>query len=146
MVKQIVAVLMTVALSVTAIGAASGAASLPVVTSAPIPVQSGFDGSEQFCGTIGVVQYVALKSHVKLRVHFTALRANRQYSIVWRNNAVRGYTIGAFSTTSSGSVRKGSLRLFRPGEVRGIGIEVYFLVGLVASGVERFAPCEVVTK
>ncbi len=142
--KQIYAVLMTVALSVTAIGAAAGAASLPVV-SAPISVQSGYDGSEQFCGTIGVVQYVALKSHVKLAVHFTALRANRQYSIVWRNNEVRGYTIGAFSTTSSGSVRKGSLRLFRPG-VRGIGIEVYFLVGLAASGMKRFAPCEVVTK
>ena len=86
------------------------------------------------------------RSHVKLRVHFAALRANRQYSVIWRNNAVRGYTIGVFSTTSSGSVRMGSLRLFRPGEVRGIGVEVYFLVGLVASGMKKLAPCGVATK
>jgi hypothetical protein len=141
--RLIILAALTVALSISATTTGAGVVLLPAITSAPIPVQSGYDASEQFCGTIGVIQYVALKERVELRLLLAAVKPNRQYSVDWRNNKVRGYTIGAFSTNGSGAARRGSLRLFRPGEVRGIGVMIYYQVGNAPSGVERFKSCAV---
>jgi len=139
--RLIVLAVLTGALSVSATTTGAGVVLLPAVTSAPIPVQSGYDAGEQFCGSVGVIQYVALKSRVELRLLLAAVKPNRQYSVDWQNNKVRGYTIGAFSTNGSGAVRRRSLRLFRPGEVRGIGVVIYYLVGNAPQGLERFKPC-----
>jgi hypothetical protein len=141
--RSIILAALTFALSFSAVTAGAGVVLLPAVTSAPIATQSGYDASEQFCGTIGIIQYVAIKKRVELRIRLAAVKANRQYSVAWQNNAVRGYTIGVFSTTGSGAVRRGSLRLFRAGEVRGIGVPVYYLVGNAPHGLERFKPCAV---
>lgn len=89
---------------------------LATVTSARIPVQLGYDGNEQFCGTLGKIQYVAIKHEVHFNLRLTAVKANREYSIDWQNNTVRGYTVGVFLTDHSGAIRKGSLRMYRPGE------------------------------
>jgi hypothetical protein len=134
---------LTPAFSGSATATAMG--SRPGVTSAPIPVQSGYDESEQFCGMMGVVQYVAIEKRVELRLRLAAVKANRQYSVAWQNNKVRVYTIGVFSSNGAGDVRRGSVRLFRPGEVRGIGVVIYYLVGDTSLGLERFRPCTVTT-
>ena len=109
--------------------------------SAAIPVQSGYDGNEQFCGTLGKIQYVAIKHQVHFNLILAKLKANRQYSIVWQNNRVRGYTVGVFSTDNPGAIRKGSLRMFGPGEVRGIGVMIYYLNVYTPVGIQRFKPC-----
>jgi hypothetical protein len=132
---------LSLAFSVLATTVSGGLVALPTFTSAPIPVQSGYDVSELFCGTIGEVQYVASKEHVELRLILTPIKANRQYVVAWRNNNVRGYTIGVFSTNGSGDVRRGSVRMFRPGEVRGIGVDIYYLVGNSPIGLVRLTPC-----
>ncbi|MHB8379425.1 MAG: hypothetical protein ACYDB2_05845 [Acidimicrobiales bacterium] len=132
---------LTFAFGVLATTVSGGLVALPAFTSAPIPVQSGYDASELFCGAIGEVKYVAAKEHVELRLILTPIRANRQYVVDWRNNKVRGYTIGVFSTNRSGTVRRGSVRMFRPGEVRGIGVDIYYLVGNTPSGLIRLTPC-----
>jgi hypothetical protein len=90
---------------------------------------------------VGEVQYVAIKRQVELKLILTPIRANRQYLVDWRNNNVRGYTIGVFSTDRVGAIRKGSVRMFRPGEVRGVGVDVYYLVGNTPSGLMRLTPC-----
>lgn len=131
----------TVALSGCVGTTRAGTGLLAAITSAAIPVQSGYDGNEQFCGTLGKIQYVAIKQRVHLNLHLTAVKANRQYLIDWQNNDVRGYTVGVFSTDHSGAIRTGSLRLFRAGEVRGYGLRIYYLVGNVPSGVKHFEPC-----
>jgi|GEM_PF-1954005 len=110
-------------------------------TSAPIPIQSGYDGNEQFCGTFGKIQYVAIKHQVHLNLSLAAVNADRQYSIVWQNNTVRGYTVGVFLTDHSGAIRKGSLRMYRPGEVRGIGLMIYYLDRFTPVGMQHFKPC-----
>jgi hypothetical protein len=119
----------------------AGASSLSAITSASVPVQSGYDVDEQFCGPLGEIHYVATKHDVKISLDLTAAKARRQYEIIWRNNNVRGYTIGAFSTTNTGVVQRGTLKLFRPGEVRGVGVRIYYLVGFNPAGVQNFKPC-----
>jgi hypothetical protein len=141
--RLIILAALTGAFSVSATTNGAGVVLLRAITSAPIPVQSGYDVDEQFCGTFGVIQYEALKKRVELRLLLAPVKPNRQYSVDWQNNKVRGYTIGAFSTNGSGVVRRGSLRLFRPGEVRGIGVVIYSLVGNAPLGLERFKPCPV---
>jgi len=114
---------------------------LATVTSAPIPVQSGYDGNEQFCGTLGKIQYVAIKHQVHFNFNLSAENANRQYLIDWQNNTVRGYTVGVFLTDHSGAIRKGSLRMYRAGEVRGIGLMIYYLDRFTPVGTQHFKPC-----
>jgi hypothetical protein len=114
---------------------------LHVVTSASIRVQSGFDSNERFCGALGDIQYLATGQQVALSLHLAELKADRQYSIAWQNNKVRGYTVGTFSTNDSGVVRAGSLRLFRAGEVRGIGVLIYNLVGSTSQNSIYFKAC-----
>lgn len=114
---------------------------LATVTSAPIPVQSGYDGNEQFCGTLGKIQYVAIKHQVHFNFNLSAVKANRQYLIDWQNNTVRGYTVGVFLTDHSGAIRKGSLRMYRPGEVRGIGLMIYYLDRFTPVGTQHLKPC-----
>ena len=114
---------------------------LATVTSAPIPVQLGYDGNEQFCGTLGKIQYVAIKHEVHFNLRLAAVEANREYSIDWQNNSVRGYTVGVFLTDHSGAIRKGSLRMYRPGEVRGIGLMIYYLDRFTPVGTQHFKAC-----
>jgi hypothetical protein len=131
----------TIALSGCAGTPGTDANLLPAVTSASLPVQTGFNRNEQFCGALGTIQYLVAKNKFKLRLHLAALKADRQYEIVWRNNNVRGYTIGAFSTDASGGVRHVSLKIFRAGEVRAIGLRIDYLVKYEAEGVRSFKPC-----
>ena len=119
----------------------AGTSSSTAVASEPIPVQSGYDGNEQFCGTLGKVQFVAIKHQVHFNLNLAAMKANRQYRIDWQNNAVRGYTVGVFSTDHSGAIRSGSLRMFRAGEVRGIGLMIYYLDVYTPLGMQHFKPC-----
>ena len=119
----------------------AGTGLLTVVASEPIPVQSGYDGNEQFCGTLGKIQYVAIKHQVHFNFNLFAVKANRQYLIDWQNNTVRGYTVGVFLTDHSGAIRKGSLRMYRPGEVRGIGLMIYYLNRFTPVGMQHFKPC-----
>ena len=42
----------------------------------------------------------------------------------WINNAVRGYTVAAFTTDDRGRAEAGSVRMFRPGEVKAIGLHL----------------------
>jgi hypothetical protein len=139
--RLIIVVVLALSLSAFAATVSAGMVAIPGVTSAPIPVQSGYDASELFCGAIGEIQYLAKNGDVELRLFLTPVKADRQYSVAWRNNKVRGYTIGVFSTNRSGEVRRGSVRMFRPGEVRGIGIYVYYVVGNTPSGLVRLMPC-----
>jgi len=111
------------------------------VTSPSIRVQSGYDKNEKFCGESGEILYEVNKNHVKLSLDLANLKSERQYQIDWRNNDVRGFAIGAFSTNNSGAIRDGSLKMFRAGEVRGIGILIYYLVGYDPAGLRRFNPC-----
>ncbi len=127
--------------NVSAVTATGGLGFGKVVASAPISVESGYDASERFCGTSGEIQYVALQKRVELQLTLTSEKPKRQYSVIWQNNKVRGYTIGVFLTDTSGAVRQGSLRLFRAGEVRGVGITIYYLVGNTPLGAQRFKPC-----
>jgi len=136
-----IAAVSTIALSGCARTTGADTTLLTAVTSASLPVQSGFDHNEQFCGALGTIQYLVTKNKFKLRLHLAAAKATRQYEIVWRNNDVRGYTVGAFSTDASGDVRQASLKIFRPGEVRGVGLRIYYLVNYQAVGVRNFKPC-----
>lgn len=52
----------------------AGTSSLTTVASEPIPVQSGYDGNEQFCGTLGKVQYVAIKYLVHFNLNLAAMK------------------------------------------------------------------------
>ena len=114
---------------------------LTAVASEPIPVQSGYDGNEEFCGTFGKIQYVAIKHQVHFNLKLAVLKENRQYLIDWQNNYVRGYTVGVFSTDHSGAIRRGSLKMFRAGEVRGIGVMIYYLNRFTPLGMQHFKPC-----
>ena len=100
-----------------------------------------YDGNEQFCGTLGKIQYVAIKHQVHFNFNLSAENANRQYLIDWQNNTVRGYTVGVFLTDHSGAIRKGSLRMYRAGEVRGIGLMIYYLDRFTPVGTQHFKPC-----
>jgi hypothetical protein len=131
----------SIALGVWPAVTSADASSLTTITSAPMPVQSGYDASEQFCGPLGEIRYVVEKKDFRLSLQLRAAKAHRQYEIIWRNNNVRGYTIGAFSTNDAGNVRPATLRMFRPGEVRGAGVRIYFMVGNYAKGVQNFKPC-----
>jgi hypothetical protein len=104
--RFVVVAALSLALSVFAATISAGLVTLSAVTSAPIPVQSGYDESELFCGPVGEVQYVAIGRKVELRLILTPIKASRQYLVDWRNNKVRGYTIGVFSTDRLGVVRR----------------------------------------
>jgi hypothetical protein len=140
--RLVSAAVLIVISNVVVVTAAGGLVLVRAVTSAPTSVQSGYDASERFCGTTGEIQYVALRKQVEIRASLTAEKPNRQYSVIWQNNKVRGYTIGVFSTNASGEIRPGSLRLFRAGEVRGVGVMIYYRVGNTLLGAERFKPCQ----
>ena len=139
--RVIIVVVLALSLSAFAATVSAGLVAIPGVTSAPIPVQSGYDASELFCGATGEIQYLAKNREVELKLFLTPMKPDRQYSVAWRNNKVRGYTIGVFSTNRSGDVRRGSVRMFRPGEVRGVGIDVYYHEGNTPSGLVRLMPC-----
>ena len=134
-------VVSTVSLSGCARVTNTGTGLLTAVSSEPIPVQSGYNGNEKFCGTLGKIQYVAIKQQVHFNFNLSAAKANRQYLIDWQNNNVRGYAVGVFSTDHSGAIRKGSLRMYRPGEVRGIGLMIYYLNRFTPVGMQHFKPC-----
>ena len=114
---------------------------LPAVSSATLPVQSGFDHDERFCGAVGTIYYLVANDDFTFRLHLAAVKAHRLYEIIWRNNNVRGYTVGAFSTTAAGAIRHGSVKLFRSGEVRAEGLKIDYLVDFKPEGVQNFRPC-----
>jgi hypothetical protein len=137
--------LIAIAISIIApfgLGGTSRATSTPpLVYSQRVPVQSGFDRSENFCGTTGTIRYSASEHQVQLGVRVSTLKPERQYLIDWLNNNVRGYSIGAFLTDRLGSVAKGSLKMYRAGEVRAEGLRIYYLVRNTPTGWQRFEPC-----
>lgn len=116
-------------------------ASASTGASATTSVQNGYAGHEMFCGTAGTVTYSVAKRTVTVTADIHNLVKSKQYSLIWRNNSVRGYTIGAFETTSGGTVTPNSLRLFRSAETHGIGVIVYYLVGVNPKAILHFKPC-----
>ncbi len=89
------------------------------------PVQSGFGGSEDFCAQPplrGVVQYRSHDGSATMRVAAKGLARNTLVYVNWVNNTVRGYVVGTVKTDHLGSTIPRSLKLFRPGEVRGYKI------------------------
>lgn len=115
-------------------GAASG-------VSATTSLQNGYAKNETFCDGHGIVDYRVTKKTVTITVGLHSLTPKKQYSLAWQNNNVRGYTIGVFVTTSTGSVSTGTLRLFRDAEARGIGVVVYYLSGIDPQAILHFKPC-----
>ncbi len=94
-----------------------------------------------FCRTDGTVKYSVVKHTVTITANLHNLAKSKQYSLIWQNNSVRGYTVGAFETTSTGTVAPDSLRLFRAAETHGIGVMVYYLVGVNPKAILHFKPC-----
>ena len=108
--------------------------------SASTRVQGGYAKNESFCG--GTVQYRVSDKIATVTLNLVSLSPHREYSLDWMNNTVRGYTIGAFKTTSGGKVVSGSLRLFRPAETHGIRVNVYYITGGVnPTDIHHYGPC-----
>ncbi len=120
---------------------AASPASARTGISATTAVQNGYAEHEMFCGPDGTVTYSAAKRSVTITVNLHNLARKQKYSLIWRNNSVRGYTIGAFETTSAGTVAPDSLRLFRSAETHGIGVTIYYLVGVNPKATLHFVAC-----
>jgi hypothetical protein len=119
----------------------SSPASAAIGVSATTPLQNGYAKNETFCNRHGTVTYRVMKKVVVITVDLHSLTPKKHYSLDWQNNNVRGYTIGAFKTTSTGAVATGSLRLFRDAELHGIGVLVYYLSGVNPKAILHFRPC-----
>jgi hypothetical protein len=92
---------------------------------ATVPVQTGYARSEAFCATgplTGRIAYEVSKGNATLVLAVAGLPRDATVGVDWLNDTVRGYTIASFATDREGGTVQGSLRLFRPGEKKAIGL------------------------
>ena len=90
-----------------------------------IPVQSGYDGNEDFCAQqsfAGTIEYRVSSGRATIRVALRRLPKTALVGIEWSNNTVRGYLVGTVRTDGRGNSIPGSEKLFRTGESRGYRI------------------------
>jgi hypothetical protein len=92
---------------------------------ASIPVQSGFDGDENFCAQHplnGQIEYRVSSGRASMRIAVGGLPSNAYVGIDWVNNTVRGYLVGSVRTDNRGDSEPNTVNLLRPGETRGYKI------------------------
>jgi hypothetical protein len=108
-----------------------------------IALYGGYPDTESFCAEkplVGRIVYKVLGSDVTLLLGVNGLPHKQLVNLAWRNNDVRGYVVASFVSDTHGQAIQSSLRFFRPGEVRGVGL-------VVTSGrsdeavVGRLSPC-----
>jgi len=110
--------------------AAKASASLPSPSqtsrpAADVPVDGGFGKTELFCvrrHAVGAIGYQVADGRASLTLAVGGLPTSASLGVAWLNNRVRGYTIASFDTDPAGYAVQSSLRMFRPGEVRGAGM------------------------
>ena len=73
-----------------------------------------------------------------MRLDIHGLPPETGVGLDWINNTVRGYMVGAFTTSASGGYA-GAARMFRLGEVRAIAIKFERSTGAGLPGIGR--PC-----
>ena len=91
-------------------------------STSPVAVQTGYGGHERFCAErplTGSIDYDGTTGFVRITLEVGGLPRESPVALDWLNNTVRGYTIAGFSTDRSGRAVQSSLRVFRPGELRG---------------------------
>jgi hypothetical protein len=109
----------------------------------PVAVQSGFRGKERFCAEApltGAIEYDGTSGTVRITVNVGGLPPASDISLDWQNDTVRGYTIAAFGTDRSSHSIQASLRIFRPGEVRGYQL-LLTTADRATTPLGRLAPC-----
>ena len=108
-------------------GTPAATGTVPRLPGATVSVQAEFAGNETFCAGspwTGTIRYVVSHHEARLQLGVGGLPASTTVVVNWLNNSVRGYVIGTFSTDSTGSSSKSSVRFYRPGETRGQEIQL----------------------
>jgi hypothetical protein len=103
----------------------------------------GYPHTESFCAEqplVGRIVYKVFGSDVTVLLGVNGLPHQRLANLAWRNNDLRGYVLGSFSNDARGRAIQSSLRFFRPGEVRGVGL-VLSTGPSDASMVGKLSPC-----
>ena len=131
---------MTASLFALLVAACAGSAqpATPLVS-----VEGGFAANENFCAEAplsGTIRYEVKDGAVTFDVRVGNLPHTSLIAIDWINDPVRGYTVAAFSTDATGRSIRDSLRMFRPGEVRGIGLHLA-AADLDATVLGQLRPC-----
>jgi hypothetical protein len=110
-----------------------------------VAIETGYSETESFCAQTpltGGVMYKVKSSEASLDLYLSGLPKEALVGLDWRNNDVRGYLIAAFFTDSHGHAIQSSLRFFRPGEVKGVGLVVTTESdGRPETVVGRLGPC-----
>ena len=92
-----------------------------------VDVQSGYASDEEFCATApltGTIRYTVNQGVATFAFDVGGLPHRSVIAVEWINDAVRGYTVAAFNTDAGGRAQTDSLRMFRPGEVKAIGLRL----------------------
>ena len=90
-----------------------------------VPVESGYGMSEPFCAIpslSGRITYEVIDGEATLLLNVRGLPHDETIGVDWLNNNVRGYLVATFATDGRGGAIQESLRIFRPGEVKGLGL------------------------
>ena len=90
-------------------------------------VHGGFDRNESFCADpplSGSITYDVSGGQVRLTPEVRGLPARSTVVVNWLNNSIRGYVIGEFVSDAAGDSVPTSMRLYRPGETHGAGIQL----------------------
>jgi len=90
-----------------------------------VSLQGSYGRDETFCATgpeRGRISYRVASDDATVGVSLAGLPASTTVSVDWLNDLVRGYTIGTFTTDTTGSSVPGTMHLFRPGETHGYEI------------------------
>jgi hypothetical protein len=83
--------------------------------------------NETFCAQrplTGQIRYVVRGKRVTLRFHIRGLPRRSDIGVFWINNRARGYAIAFVRSTTTGTARQATLRIFRGGEVYGQGLQL----------------------
>jgi len=120
-IAAVVAVLMVAASEGSSAGSPSGT---KAVNASSVPVQTGYDGNENFCAASGKsfrgsIEYRVGSGRATIQVDLRRLPKKALIGIDWSNNTVRGYLIGTVRTDGRGDAIGRSAKLFRAGETRG---------------------------
>jgi hypothetical protein len=118
-------------LTAPACAESGGGRAAPPTTGSAAPyvvsIQGGYASDEQFCALAplsGSVRYSTRQGSATFELDVGGLPPQSLIAIDWINNAVRGYTVAAFDTDGNGQSETSSLRMFRPGEAKAIGLHL----------------------
>jgi hypothetical protein len=81
----------------------------------------------------GTVRYSVHGGRASFIIDIHGLPPKTSIGLDWINNAVRGYLVGAFTTSAAGSYM-GTAETFRPGGVRAVAISLNAPMGSVCQG------------